>query len=80
MRINQNELNWQGIICGKRQKRHRMDHGTLPGNNPQGQRHQKRFQRLGHRSWKFQVYSGFIVKHYQCECANGGDCGGVAKG
>ena len=57
-----------------------MDHGTVPNYDTQRERHPQRSQRLGHRSGQSSLYPRFAVKYYQCECADGGDCEGIAGG
>ena len=43
-------------VCGERPIRRGMDHGALPDQNGQGQRHHQRPQRLGHRTGQAEVH------------------------
>ena len=43
-------------VCGERPNRRGMDHGALPDQNGQGQRHHQRPQRLGHRTGQAEVH------------------------
>lgn len=43
-------------VCGKWPIRRGMDHGALPDQNGQGQRHHQRPQRLGHRTGQAEVH------------------------
>jgi hypothetical protein len=61
-------------ICRKRQISHRMDHGTLAGEYPQGKRHRQRPERLVTRTRQAELHIRPLAQHHQREHADGGHC------
>jgi len=61
-------------VCGERPIRRGMDHGALPDQNGQGQRHHQRPQRLGRRTGQAEVHPRLAPERDNGQRGDDEDC------